>query len=82
MLWGGREQAGGVIPLPPPPLTKVTIVGKNDIYHWKHLVGPVLVHKLLGSSPPPPPSDTNTSLGKGVFGEVMGGLSVAALDRC
>ena len=27
----------------PPPKTKVTIVGKNEIYHWKHLVGPFLV---------------------------------------
>ena len=40
---------------PPPPKTKVTTVGKNDIYHWKHLVGPFLVHKLSGPSPAPPP---------------------------
>ena len=39
-------------PLPPPPSqTKVTIVGKNEIYHWKNLVGPLLMHKLL--DPPP-----------------------------
>ena len=39
---------------PPPPTTKVTIAGKNRIYHWENLVGPVLVHTLL--PPPPPPS--------------------------
>ena len=33
-------------PLNPPP-TKVTIVGKNEIYLWESLIGPFLV-------PPPP----------------------------
>ena len=41
----------GVTPLQ----TKVTTVGKNEIYHWKNLVKPFLVHKLLGSKPPPSP---------------------------
>ena len=41
---------------PPPPLqTKVTIVGENEIYHWKHLVGPFRFQTFLGSSRPPPP---------------------------
>ena len=35
-------------PPPPPPKTKVTIVGKNEIYHWTKLVGPFVVHNLLG----------------------------------
>ena len=33
---------------PPPPQTKVTIVGKNEIYHWQNLVPPFLVHNFLG----------------------------------
>ena len=33
----------------------MTIVGKNEIYHWESLVGPFLVHKLLGPTPPPSP---------------------------
>ena len=45
--------------VPPPPQTKVTIVGQNEIYRWENLVGPFLVHKLLGPRPPPP---TNTPL--------------------
>ena len=40
---------------PPPPRTKVTIVGKNEIYGTENLIGPFLVHKLLGPSPPPRP---------------------------
>ena len=39
---------------PPPPETKVTIVGKNKIYNRENLVGPFLVHKILGPSPPLP----------------------------
>ena len=39
---------------PPPARTKVTIVGKNEIYNRENLVGPFLVHKLL--PPPPPPA--------------------------
>ena len=42
---GGR---GVTPPWTPPPKIKVTIVGKNEIYHWENLVGPFLV-------PPPPP---------------------------
>ena len=30
----------------------MTIVGKNEIYNREHLVGPFLVHKLLGPLPP------------------------------
>ena len=35
--------------------TKVTIVGKNEIYNRENLVGPFLVHKLLGPRHPLPP---------------------------
>ena len=42
-------------PPPPRPPTKVTIVGKHEIYMRKNLIGPFLVHKLLGPRPPPPP---------------------------
>ena len=40
---------------PPPPSgetlqTKVTIVGKNEIYNRENLVGPFLVHNLLDST--------------------------------
>ena len=42
-------------PPPPSPQTKVTIVGKNEIYNREHLIGPFLVHKLSSPSPPPPP---------------------------
>ena len=38
----------------PPPQTKVTIAGKNEIYKRENVVGPFLVHKLLGPNPPPP----------------------------
>ena len=46
---------GGV----PPLQTEVTIVGNNEIYRWENLVGPFLVHKLLGPRPPPPASNTS-----------------------
>ena len=47
----------GVIPprTPTPAQTEVTIVGKNEIYRWKNLVGQFLVHSLLGPLPPSPP---------------------------
>ena len=38
----------------PPPQTKVTIVGKNEIYNRENLVRPFLVHQVLGPKPPPP----------------------------
>ena len=38
----------------------MTIVGKNNIYHWENLVGPFLVHKLLDPTP-----SSNTSPGVG-----------------
>ena len=48
----------GIPPPPgtPPPKTKGTIVGKNETNHWENLVGPLLVHTLLGPPPPPPSS--------------------------
>ena len=68
---GGGEQGffriiktqGGGDPSPktpsPPPQTKVTIVGKNEIYNRENLVRPFLVHQVLGPKPPaplPPPA--------------------------
>ena len=38
----------------PPPQTKVTKVGKNEIYNRENLVRPFLVHQDLGPKPPPP----------------------------
>ena len=38
-----------------PPKTKVTIVGRNESYHRENLLGPLLVHKLLGPPLLPPP---------------------------
>ena len=50
-----RPTTIGVGPRPPSPLqTKATIVGKNEVYNRENLVGPFLVHKLLGPRPPPP----------------------------
>ena len=46
---------GGGVPLPwtpPPPKTKVTIVGRNEIYHWEILLG----HFWYTNFSPPPPS--------------------------
>ena len=40
---------------PPPPQTKVTITGKNEIYNREHLVGPILDAQTFGSQTPPPP---------------------------
>ena len=48
-----REEGGSP---PPPPKTKGTIVGKNEIYNREDLIGPLLVHTLLGPRPPPPPA--------------------------
>ena len=72
--WEGRQGAGqgsirmavhrrrkGVYP-PPPIQTKVTIVGKNEIYDRENLIGPSFVHKLFGTRPTPSPP-FNTSLG-------------------
>ena len=36
-------------------MTKVITVGKNELYNRDNLVGPFLVHKLLGPRPPPSP---------------------------
>ena len=52
------KNQGGGDPSPktpsPPPQTKVTIVGKNEIYNRENLVRPFLVHQVLGPKPPPP----------------------------
>ena len=62
-----KNQTGGGLPQPPPPpfQTKVTIVGKNEIYTRKDLVGPLWDTNFWdppprgmhwkGGSPPPPP---------------------------
>ena len=42
-------------PSSPPLQTKVTIVGKHEIYKRGNLIGPFLVHTLLGPRTPPPP---------------------------
>ena len=47
-----RRRRGGT---PPPFQTEVTIVGKHEIYPRENLIGPLLVHKVLGPRPPPPP---------------------------
>ena len=49
----------------PPPQTKVTIVGKNEIYKRENLVGLFLVQKLLGPRPPPPRSKDALPRAKG-----------------
>ena len=52
-----KNQGGGdPSPKTPSPLpqTKVTIVGKNEIYNRENLVRPFLVHQVLGPKPPPP----------------------------
>ena len=38
---------------PPPPPTKVTIVGKNEIYRWGNLVGPFFFGTQTVAPPPP-----------------------------
>ena len=56
--WGGqayiRTADNHRRSLPTPPQTKVTMLGKSEIYHWKNLSGPILVHQLLGPRPPTP----------------------------
>ena len=39
---------------PPPPLTKGTVVGKNEVYRRENLIRPFVVHRLLGPRTPPP----------------------------
>ena len=39
----------------PSPQTKVTTMGSNEIYKTEYLIGPLLVHKLLGPRPQPAP---------------------------
>ena len=66
----------------PPPQTKVTVVGKGEIHRCKNLVGPFLVHKLLGPRPPPPP--TEYSAGGRYSSSLFSGQSVVrrASGRC
>ena len=56
---GGESSRGPLIGAPrtppPPPQTKGTIAGNNDIYHRENPMGPLLVHERLGPRPPPPP---------------------------
>ena len=54
----------GVLPprTPPPPETKVSIVGKNEVYHWENLVGPFLLYNFLAPRTPPPPLSSNAHL--------------------
>ena len=40
-----RNIGGG--PPPPNPNTKVTIVGKNEIYRWENLIGPFFFLRLM-----------------------------------
>ena len=60
------QERGGVTPPPPgtpPPQTKGTISGKNEIYRWENLIGPFLdTHFWVPTPPPPPPLSSNTSL--------------------
>ena len=75
--WNGRtpqEEGGGVPPGPPPlPQTKVTIVGRSDIYKKENLIGPFLVHKLLG---PPPPSFSLLPRGGGAAAAAAGAVAI------
>ena len=51
-----KTQGGGASPKTPspPPQTKVTTVGKNEIYNKENMVRPFLVHQVLGPKTPPP----------------------------
>ena len=55
-LESSKTKGGGPLPQTPlpPPQTKVTIAGKNEIYNRETLVRPFLVHQVLGPKPPPP----------------------------
>ena len=66
---------------PPPPWTpsfplqtKVTVVAKNQICNRDNLIGPVLVHKLLG---PSSPSNTSLAVPAALQGGIDGCTSVA-----
>ena len=48
----------GPPPLGPPPphlQTKVTVLGKNEIYRWENLATPFLAQTFASQSPPPRP---------------------------
>ena len=53
--WPYTAGGGGVpwTPLPPPDQSDHS--GKNETYHQENLVGPFLIHNLLGPRPPLPP---------------------------
>ena len=44
-------------PLPPSPDQSDRRGKKNEIYNRENVVGPLLVHKLLGPNPPSPSKD-------------------------
>ena len=58
---------------PPPPKTKVTIVGQNEISSWGNVVGPFLVHKILGPNPLPKTPPFSTALGSPLRDKSRGG---------
>ena len=76
LLRSARATSGESRPPPPPsntrevlewphtiggaPQTKVTTVGKNEIYNRENLVGPFLVHKIWVPDPPPPSPQPQT----------------------
>ena len=47
---------------PPPPPERRTVLGKDEVHRWENLVGPSLVHTLLGPSPPPPSARPPSSI--------------------
>ena len=51
--WDGR--APQEVPSPPPPQTKGTVVGNNEMCRWENPIGPFLVHTLFWVPDPPPP---------------------------
>ena len=62
--WPYTVGGGGGTPPPPDAPPHQSDRGKNEIYNRENLIGPFLVHKILGPSPPlPPPPLSNTSLG-------------------
>ena len=60
----------------PPPQTKVTIVGKNDIYRWASLVGPFFWYTIFWVPDllPPAPSLLMSAFGGG------GGVQTCVVD--
>ena len=66
-----KPKGGSPKTLSPPPQTKEAIMRKSELYHRENLVGPVLIHKLLGPKPPlprPPHSGTTPNASPRVGG--------------